>query len=110
MKDKPVANSDLHAAAADELADTSEEFRRSRDAAEQGSANHQALLGLLYLVGEEVPQDHVQAQFWLNLAAAQGHAEAAEGLEIVGELISPDQLAEAERLAREWMEKHGKAQ
>lgn len=102
MDTEPVTNSDPRAAAADKLAEGSEEVRGYRDAAEKGSADSQAVLGLLCLIGEEVPQDYVQAQLWLNLAAAQGHEEAVKGLEIVAELISPEQLEEAQHLTREW--------
>ena len=42
--------------------------RRYREAAEQGDADAQALLGLMYEVGLGVPHDYVQAYFWLTLA------------------------------------------
>ena len=78
-------------------------MRGYRDAAEKGSADGQALLGLSYLMGEGVPQDYVQAQMWLNFAATQGHEESVKGLKIIAELITPEQLAEAKHLTREWL-------
>ena len=43
---------------------------------------------------------------WLNLAAAQGHEKAIKLRDVVARLMTPDQIAEAQRLAKEWLEKH----
>jgi len=43
---------------------------------------------------------------WFNLAAALGHKKAQDGQEIVTERMTPAQIAEAQRMAREWMAKH----
>lgn len=51
-----------------------------------------------------VPQDKAQAHVWLNLAAAQGHELAAEIRETVAGIMTPADIAEAQRLAREWLE------
>ena len=75
-------------------------------AAEQGYAMAQNNLGVLYVIGEGVPQDYVSAHLWFNLAAAQGHKKAQNGQEIVAKRMTPDQIAEAQRMAREWMAKH----
>lgn len=82
-----------------------------RRAAEQGHQAAQSNLGFAYRYGEGVPQDYVQAHMWLNLAAA--HAEIVGGHNIPGEArdsiiaakMSPAQIAEAQRLAREWKPK-----
>ncbi len=42
---------------------------------------------------------------WTTLAAAQGNELAAQGLEILEKEMTPAQLAEAQRLAREWTPK-----
>jgi len=42
------------------------------------------------------------AHMWLNLAAAQGFEKAAELHDLLEENMTPVQLAEAQRLAREW--------
>ena len=47
-----------------------------RVSAEQGDAEASFKLGLMYVAGEDVPQDHAEAVRWLQLAAEQGHAEA----------------------------------
>ncbi len=71
-------------------------------AAEQGHASAQYYLGLMYGEGQGVPQDYVQAHMWFNLAGAQGDKEAAKARDHVAGLMTPAQLAEAQRLAREW--------
>ena len=56
-----------------------------------------------------MPQDYVEAHKWLNLAAAlsQGDnqkamADTRDGL---AKQMTPQQIAEAQRLAREWKPK-----
>ena len=45
---------------------------------------------------------------WFNLAAAQGHEQAREAREardfLARHRMTPDQIANAQRLAREWLE------
>ena len=55
-----------------------------------------------YGLGGRVPQDYVEGHKWLNLAAAAGHTEAGETRELVEKEMTPEQIAEAQRLAREW--------
>ena len=62
-------------------------------------------LGVMYSKGRGVPQDYVQAHMWVNLAAAQGIEDARELRDILAELMTPAQIAEAQRLAREWKPK-----
>jgi len=71
-------------------------------AAEQGHASAQFNLGLMYAKGEGVPQDYAQAYHWLNLAAAQGHEDARKAREALAGLMTPEQVAEAQRLSREF--------
>ena len=78
-----------------------------RQAAEQGFAAGQYNLGLMYAKGEGIPEDYVLAHMWLNLAGAGGYKDAIEGRDLVAELMTPTLIAEAQRMAREWMEKHG---
>ena len=44
--------------------------------AEQGNADAQSNLGLMYESGQGVPQDYKEAIKWYRLAAEQGHALA----------------------------------
>jgi TPR repeat protein len=56
----------------------------------------------MYYSGNGVPQDYIQAHMWLNLAASEGNETASQDREILAKSMTPDQLAEAHRLAREW--------
>jgi TPR repeat protein len=86
--------------------DDAEAVRWYRLSAEQGYAKAPYNLGLMYGKGEGVPQDYVQAHMWFNLAAAQGDADAAKNRDIVAKNMTPDQIAEAQKLAREWLAAH----
>ena len=137
--------------------DAGEAVRWFRQAAEQGLAEAQWNLGLMYAQGRGAPEDAGEAVRWYRQAAEQGHAEAqyklgvmyeaglklpnivavsptqyklvcAEGRRMLGRRcggggrrrnkatprlsggydyegsskMTPDQIAEAQRLAREW--------
>ena len=85
--------------------DYTEAVKWYRLAAEQGHASAQSNLGVRYAKGEGVPQDDVLAHKWFNLAAAQGDASAKKGRDIVTDRMTREQIAEAQRLAREWKPK-----
>ena len=76
-----------------------------RKAAEQGYAAAQFNLGVMYDKGQGVPQDYVQAHKWWNLAAANGDADAIKSRDIVAKKMTPAQIAEVQKLAREWKPK-----
>ena len=73
-----------------------------RLAAEQGLAVAQYNLGFMYARGRGVAPDYVRVHMWLSLAAAQGHQEAIEGIDQVAKRMTATQVAEAQKLAREW--------
>ena len=73
---------------------------------EQGDADAQHNLGLMHYEGWGVPWDIVKAHMWLSLAATQGDFAAQKTLNIVANRMLPDQIAEADRMAREWLAKH----
>jgi TPR repeat protein len=75
-------------------------------AAEQGLANSQYALGLLYSNGLGVPEDIVLAYMWFNLTAAQGHETAQGNKDAVEQRMTREQIAEGQRLSREWIEAH----
>ena len=59
----------------------------------------------MYANGKGVPRDYVQAYKWYNLAAAQGNAISGTASLVVEELeekMTPEKIAEAKRLSREW--------
>ena len=89
--------------------DYTEALRWFRQAAEQGDARAQIKLGAMYALGQGVPQDHVQAHKWFNLAASRFSSseqglrdKAVQARNGVAPLMTPAQLAEAQRLMREW--------
>jgi hypothetical protein len=51
-------------------------------------------------------EDIVQAHMWFSVAAAQGDSVAQKYRDIAVSEMTPDQIAEAQRMAREWMAKH----
>jgi hypothetical protein len=65
----------------------------------------------MYADGIGIPEDHVQAHLWLSLAASRLEAigirdSAVRNRDRVAGLMTPAQIAEAERLAREWNTGH----
>jgi uncharacterized protein len=83
-----------------------------RLAAEQGNPTAQSNLGSMYYSGQGVPQDYVQAHLWVNLAASrfppsatEDRDQAAHNRDVVASKMTPGQIAEAKRLAREWKAK-----
>ena len=81
-----------------------------RLAAEQGHANAQFNLGAMCSQGQGVPQDDGEAYKWFNLAAtyadAEDREEFAEARDLTAERLTPEQRADAQRLAREFFEAH----
>ena len=75
-------------------------------AAGQGHADAQFYLGRRYTKGEGVPQDYVQAHKWVNLAASRTPPEMGGYRSLVRDSLAEEmtalQIAEAQRLAREW--------
>jgi len=80
-----------------------------RKAADQGDANAQNNLGFMYAEGRGVAQDYVLAYMWINLAAARmppggenTRENAVKARDGIAAKMTPEQIAEAQRLAREW--------
>ena len=75
-----------------------------------GNWHGQMNLGLLYLEGKGVPKDLVLAYMWVNLAAATAPQNdlvsmgnnIAKEREVLAGRMTPEQIAEAQRLSREW--------
>ncbi len=78
-------------------------LKEFRALAEQGDADAQFNLGVMYAEGRGVPKDYVQAYMWLSLAAAQGHEPARKArVKKLAKKMTLAQLDEAQWLAREW--------
>ena len=75
-----------------------------RQAAEQGDADAQFNLGLMYRLGEGVPRDDVQGYAWLILAAAQGSERSERARTIIRQIrqgMTPARIVEAQKLSHE---------
>ncbi|MFP6829649.1 MAG: hypothetical protein VCC36_11540, partial [Gammaproteobacteria bacterium] len=87
-----------------------EAVRLYRLAAELGDARAQSNLGGMYAEGRGVVQDYVQAHMWRNVAASRQTGEerkmSADARDALAGLMTPAQLAEAQRLASEWVAAH----
>lgn len=77
-----------------------------RRAAEAGLVEAQFNLGLMYSTGQGLPQDYVLAHKWFNLAAMSGNVEAREIRAELARDMTAGEIAEAQRLAREWKRGH----
>ena len=89
------------------IQDFKEAVKWFRLSAEQGNADAQVFLGMLYGNGLGVDQDYVEAYKWLSIAD-NGDKKGREGREQAEKHMTPAQIAEAQKLAREWMVKHQK--
>ncbi len=85
--------------------DNAEAVKLYRKAAEQGFSEAQYSLGVMYAEGQGVQQDLVQAHMWFDLAAASGDSSAKKNSEIIAAKMTPSQIAESQRLAKEWKPK-----
>jgi len=92
--------------------DYAEAAKWYRKAAEQGYAAAQYNLGFMYYTGQGVQRDSIPAHMWFNLAASRypvseikNRNDAIVYRDRVASLMTPAQIAEAQRLATEWKPK-----
>jgi hypothetical protein len=71
--------------------------------AKEGRADALYNLGLAYSTGQGVGVDFVAAHKWFNLAALKGSDEAKTWRAQLAREMAASQIAEAQRLAREWL-------
>jgi uncharacterized protein len=91
-----------------------EAVRWFRMAAEQGFAEAMDDLARMYVHGQGVPKNYVQAHMWFNLAASRYSGDPfknyyAGARDNLAADMTPEQIAEAQRLAGEWQSKHSTA-
>ncbi len=75
-------------------------------AAQTGMSDALFELGMLYATGRDVAADLVVAHKWFNLAAARGNSSALNYRVELAREMSSEQIAEAQKLAREWLQTH----
>lgn len=73
--------------------------------AEQGYFMAQAVLGRCYAKGEGVPQDYVEAYFWLSLAAEVKSTDSKAMQQEVVQHLTPETLASLDVRLKEWAPK-----
>ena len=86
--------------------DYAEAVKWYRKAADQGNAGAQFKLAFSYADGEGVLQDYIQAHMWFNLSASRASVEDrkvySDSRDRMAAKMTTAQIAEAQRLAREW--------
>jgi TPR repeat protein len=87
--------------------DYEEAVRWYRQAADQELPVAQYYLGFMYANGHGVPQDYILAHMWFNLSAAHGnkYLKSEEHRDEIARLMTRAQIAEAQKLARDWKPK-----
>jgi TPR repeat protein len=63
-------------------------------------------LGIMYASGRSVATDLIAAHKWFNLAAMRGNAEASRLRREIASEMSEEEIAIAQRAARDWLSKH----
>ena len=71
--------------------------------AKQGRPDALYNLGLAYSTGQGVEVDYVAAHKWFNLAAMKGSELAKSWRAQISAEMNNGQIAEAQKLAREWL-------
>ncbi len=63
-------------------------------------------LGLVYATGRDGDVDLISAHKWFNLAAMRGNEDAKRYRIEIAKEMSRQEIASAQKLAREWLAKH----
>jgi TPR repeat protein len=77
-------------------------------AAEQGNASAQLNLGFMHHSGNGTLKDSIVAYAWYNVSASQGDEQATKSRGIIEEEMTPNQIAEAQKLSKEYYAKYVK--
>ena len=72
-----------------------------RLAAKQGNPSAQGNLGANYAFGKGVLKDYVRAYMWGNIATTNGNKKSVKLQNFAAKRMTPAQIAEAKKLARE---------
>jgi TPR repeat protein len=86
-------------------AEDSVSLDQMRQAAEQGKAEAQLEMGILYEFGYNFPKHNVNAMAWYLCAAEQGLAKAIERRDQLKSQLTAEELTEAQKLSAELISK-----
>lgn len=89
--------------------DSEESAKWIKLAAEQGLPVAQYFLSAIYINGIGLPKDEIKGIFWMKLAAEAGFEAAQERWAQGASEIPADQMAEVNRMAREWQRRSDEA-
>jgi uncharacterized protein len=81
-------------------------------AADKGDADAQFNLGIMCAEGKGIKQNYIQAHMWFSLSAADlkgsVHDKAVLSRDTISKKMTPQQIEEAQNLAKEWKPKGAK--
>jgi TPR repeat protein len=63
-------------------------------------------LGMMYSTGQSMPANLVSAHKWFNIAAMNGSRDAVRLRHEIAAEMSKDEIAAAQRDARDWVARH----
>jgi TPR repeat protein len=75
-------------------------MRVFRRLAEQGNAEAQNVLGVMFRKGKGVPKDPARAHMWFSFAAKRGEAGARAELHEVARTMTAQEISDAEAMAK----------
>src|SRR4030066_259749 len=75
-----------------------------RMASQRGVALAQHGLGMMHMQGKGVIQDQVRAPKWFSIAGEKGNRRALESRDALVGSMTPEQIAEAQRMAHDCKE------
>ena len=81
-------------------------FALVKSSAELGFPGGQMSLGTLYKEGKAVKQDYLKSYMWYYISYKNGNRQAVEGIDLVKDKMTKQQIAEARKLGDEWMKNH----
>ena len=82
------------------------EMNETQSLAANGGKEALYNLGMMYCIGRDVEIDLVSAHKWLNLAALRGSDDAKTIRAEISAEMSHEEIAEAQRQARSWLQLH----
>lgn len=77
-------------------------MRRWLNLANQNNGSAQYNIGLMHFYGQGVRKDPVEAYKWFSIAASNGILKGRTALKRLANFMSPLQIRQAEKRAREW--------
>ena len=60
----------------------------------------------MYYTGQGILKDTVNAYAWCNVASANGSKVASKNRDLIAKEMTPEQIAEAQKLSKVWFEKY----